>query len=92
MIFLLPKTKLFTELLFEIESKPVGKNFPATGRPPESFVVETPSGPVRFCFHLGDISFAACCDERFGPSGNEECWDSFDTFEECLGPFYSPRI
>ena len=52
---------------------------------PEAYWVDTPSGPTRLCFHKGDISFDLCCDQRFGERGNEECWDSFDTYEESLG-------
>ncbi|CAK9066836.1 unnamed protein product [Durusdinium trenchii] len=56
--------------------------------PVQSYVLDVPSGThgsrtVRLCYHKGDISFDLCCDERFGPTGNPDCWDSIDTFEEC---------
>lgn len=59
--------------------------------PVQSYVLDVPSGThgsrtVRLCYHKGDISFDLCCDERFGPTGNPDCWDSIDTFEESLGP------
>ncbi|CAL1158985.1 unnamed protein product [Cladocopium goreaui] len=53
---------------------------------PESYWVDTPSGPTQLCYHKGDISFQLCCDERFGDRGNEDCWDSFDTYERCCSP------
>ncbi|CAJ1382430.1 unnamed protein product [Effrenium voratum] len=50
---------------------------------PVSYYLDAPSGTVRLCYHKGDISFDFCCDERHGERGNEDCWDSIDTFEEC---------